>query len=311
MNYSKLKYYKELCEKGIINEEQKNLDGIMNALEEKQFEYLKRLETTKDEERKDEINELLNTIDLQLKEVASLKAAISSGIIVESANEEKTAVQNDDKEVTIKPAEKKDINNSKERKKNKIGLIAAVIALIAVVAIGAMFVLNGKNDNSGTATGNDTATTGESASDEDENAAKIGLITFSAEECRQAWKEMGEEDDWDYLLDGLYISDITNQSMIDAGAQIGDRIITLNGENIKTRDDLANVNAKYKPGDEAILVVARGFEQVTCNGSFIRSSETLPSRDSGEEIVQIDGRPYRFAYSEDGLSINAWQFEDE
>ena len=99
---SKLKYYKTLCEKGVIAEQQNNLDEIMDALEEKQFEYLKRLETTKDESRKDEINELLSIIDLQLKEIGSLKSAISSGIIIESVDSSAKETKTDTKQENAK-----------------------------------------------------------------------------------------------------------------------------------------------------------------------------------------------------------------
>ena len=302
---SKLKYYKTLCEKGVIAEQQNNLDEIMDALEEKQFEYLKRLETTKDESRKDEINELLSIIDLQLKEIGSLKSAISSGIIIESVDSSAKETKTDTKQENAIVTE----NESKHEKKGKTGLIVAVIALIAVVVIAATFMFNNKG-NQNTSDNTSTANSENSTNDE-ENKAKIGLYTFTAEEVRQAWKDMGEEDDWDYLLDGSYIYDITNQHLIDGGVQIGDRVITLNGENVKTADDLTNIVSKYKPGDEAVLVVARGFEQLTINAVFISAAETLEPRNSGEEIVEIDGRPYRFAYSEDGLSINAWKFPDE
>ena len=55
IDISRLKYYETLCDKGIIGEDINDIDTIMHTLEEKQFEYFKRLETTNNEERKEEI----------------------------------------------------------------------------------------------------------------------------------------------------------------------------------------------------------------------------------------------------------------
>ena len=78
MDYSKLKYYTKLCEKGVIEKEPENLDGIITLLEEKQFEYLTRLETTKDESRKDEINETLDLLyDSMISNLETLEGHVS------------------------------------------------------------------------------------------------------------------------------------------------------------------------------------------------------------------------------------------
>lgn len=276
---SKLKYYKTLCEKGALDDQQKDLDDIINTLEEKQFEYLKRLETAKDEERKDEINELLNTIDLQLKELVSLKTVISSGIIIESKSETAAEVKEDKTQIEESVAGKE----SNEGKKGKTGLVLAVFALVAVVAIAAVFMINGKNADQSTATNGDTATA-EASTNEDENTVKLGV---------QWIQDIGEE-----FFSGVYITNVTNQTLIDGGLQPGDRIITINGENARTLDEARAVIVKHNPGDEAVLVVDRDGNQETIKGLFIKSSERLPNKTSGETVFTLDGSRVKVTFLE-------------
>ena len=74
INPSKLKNYNALCEIGVLTDsEHESIDSLISEIEEKQFEYLKRLETTTDEERKDDLNSKLVIIELQLKELALLR----------------------------------------------------------------------------------------------------------------------------------------------------------------------------------------------------------------------------------------------
>ena len=293
---SKLKYYKSLCENGVLDKRQNDLDDIMNTLEEKQFEYLKRLETTKDESRKDEINEILNTIDLQLKEIGSLKSAISAGIIIDPKNASVT----DDKKKNEDTLEAKDNKENKGKKKSKTGIIITVVVIAIAVAAVAVFMLNGKTGNQNTAT-----------DDEDNNATKIGIAWFYGPDVQ---KQAEEQDAWvegANLSKGLYVYDIANQSLIDGGLQLGDRLLTLNGEAVDTEEKAVAVINEYQPGDEALLVVSRGFDEVTVKGKFVSPSELLDYKTSGEATFEIDGRPFRVTYGEDSFGISMWQFPEE
>lgn len=299
---SKLKYFNMLCEKGIIDEKQNDLDSIMDSLEEKQFECLKRLETTKDERRKEEINETLNIIDLQLKEISSLKSAIDSGIIITSKDELTPKAGGVAEQNNRVGTEQRD-NDNRERKKGKIGLIAIAIAIVAVVAIAGLFIINGSRDNQNTASNDNTENTEESTSDnENDNSAKIGFGYLYGEECQQLIEAEGVEEK--LFQDGIYIVDITNPALAEAGAKIGDRVVTLNGVDVSTIEEISAITSQYKPGDEVVLVVSRNSDNVTINTKLVSKSELQPSRTTGEETVLIEGRMVRISYFEDSYGIN-------
>ena len=302
MDISKLKYYKPLCEKGIIDEQQKGLDDIINTLEEKQFEYLKRLETTKDEGRKDEINEVLNIIDLQLKELAAIKTTLSSGIISGVENDNSTREANplyeDQKEIKDDEKSKARVNT---REKGSSKVIIAIAVLACVIAVSAFAITKSINKLSDTNPTETAEVAEESTDNENSDQTVIGINGIDdGLSAQEQFENQGPEED--ILSEGIYVFDITNKTLIDGGLELGDLIISLNGEKVLLFDDLDNVTNRYKPGDEAILVIERNHEQKTINGQFITEAERLAPR-TGKGSFKINGRTFEFDYDEGILTL--------
>ena len=311
---SKLKYYKTLCDKGVLNEQQNDLDYIMNTLEEKQFEYLKRLETTKNESRKDEINELLNMIDMQLKELAAIKTTLSSGIIIENAIAE--AANNkpyeQSEELIEKPLVTETIHDVPKQKKDKgnskmiiaIGVLAFVIAVSAFAITNSINSLNNSRDNGGSELADDTTTAesietaDDSSNDEDNNETMFGINGIDDGLSAQAQLDIDEQ----IFTEGYYVLDITNKSLVDGGLELGDKILTMNGEKVLTGQDFYDISAKYKPGDELILVVERNHEELTIKGVYVTESDLLPYR-SGMGTFKVNGHTFDFNYDEGILTL--------
>ena len=290
---SKLKYYKTLCEKGVVDEQQNDLDDIMNTLEEKQFEYLKRLETTKDESRKDEINELLNIIDLQLKELAAIKTTVSSGIIIANEKKEETYKSLSGQSEDYSSNTRKGVDEG-TKKGIKIGvIIASAIALVLVLGITIGVVLNRSSERT-----SDIIET----EDDYDDVARIGFNTFTTDEVKRALLLGGEEEAADSLLGGPYIYDISNLALLKEGLKLGDRIISLNGETANDDDEFMVILQKFKPGDTAVLVVGRGSEQFTIETPFITVEERMDTRNSGEEIIEIEGYQFLVQYGDGGAA---------
>ena len=294
MDITKLKYYQLLCDKEIISEGQdEDIDSIINTLEEKQFELLKRLETVADEKRKEEINETLSIIDLQLKEVGSIKDAINAGIIVDASGS------------SLETEEHEQSGDNKGKNGGKKGIIFAAIAFVVLCAV-AGFVFMQKGDTQQATSSEDNTPASEATTEEDDNVAKIGVSTFDGAETQ---KQMEEQDSWVEgvnLAKGLYVYEITNQTLIDGGLELGDHIMSLNGENVTADSDLFDIRQKYSPGDDCVFKVSRGPEVVTIKGKFIKPSEALPEKTSGEEIFYMEGGTFRVTYNADetiGLSM--------
>lgn len=83
---------------------------------------------------------------------------------------------------------------------------------------------------------------------------------------------------------------------------MGDLIVSLNGEKIKDRDELNRVTKRYKPGDEAILIVSRNHEEVTVKGEFISDEDRLPEN-TGTVSLEINGRIFEFNYDDGSLDL--------
>ena len=138
-NIKSLSYYSILCEKGIIEDQQQDLNSFCGLLQDKQFEYLKRLETTKVEDRKKEINEILNIIDMQLEEANQIKGFIASGIVTDNEESEEVMTQTTDikedqeNKAQQKPAEKKRIRL----------IVIGIIILIAIALL--VFLIAGQS----------------------------------------------------------------------------------------------------------------------------------------------------------------------
>ena len=292
MDCTKLKYYEKLYEKGIIENEPENLDSIISTLEEKQFEYFKRLETAKDESRKDEINETLNMIDLQLKELAAIKTAINAGILVEHENKPKRIIESDVQNQDNESIKLANGNSANSDKKSKKGITIAIIVLVAVVAIATVFMLSQKNANQNTTT-NDVATEEEQTSDAD-SGAKLNLYPADSDYLKQASGGFFD------IPDGVYILGLDNDSLINAGIQPGDRIISIDGREIKTSDEAYASDGK-KPGDELILVVKRGDKEITAVGQYGSDSDLTAT---GTIEYEIEGYKCKFNYDTGQFTAN-------
>lgn len=101
------------------------LKKILTALEDKQFEYLERLETVSDEARKQELTEVLKQIDEEIQSVKEQIKAVSSSVILD-VPEEKTEDSAKQKVITEQKVEKKeekkqepDISGKVEKMKEK------------------------------------------------------------------------------------------------------------------------------------------------------------------------------------------------
>lgn len=135
----------------------------------------------------------------------------------------------------------------------------------------------------------------------DVGKASLGIGGFDDGESAQAQYEAQGETET-ILTKGYYILSIQNQSLLDGGLELGDKIITLNGIPIYTREDLSNVKEKCKPGDEAVLVVSRNDKEVTVTGKFISEDELLPDK-TGIVSFEINGRTFEFNYDDSSLDL--------
>ena len=194
---SKLKYYKILCEKGVIDESQNDLEGISGKLEERRLECLKRFEATKDEGRKDEINELLRIIDLQKKEIEDIKVAISSGIFIEKSepdgesSRQDTLVRQDEKG---KQRDKPIITESAADKKRKSIPIIVAVLCIAIVAV--VFLLQNINSEKNSLSSDSTEVANESVNESNQSASEVN------DDSNQANNQLSEVT---VIKDGEYI----------------------------------------------------------------------------------------------------------
>ena len=171
------------------------------------------------------------------------------------------------------------------------------------VVIAGLFIINGSKNNQNTTSNENTANTEERTSDnEKDNSVKIGFDYLYGEEAQQVIEAEGVEET--LFQDGMYIFDITNPALAEAGAKVGDRVVSLNGVNVRTFEEYSAITSKYKPGDEAVLVISRNSENVTINTKFVSKADLQPSRTTGEETVVIDGRMVRISYFENAYGIN-------
>ena len=176
---SSLSYYKTLCEQGVIDEQKNNLDDVKKELQEKYFNCLEKLEIVDDSE-KEELKKLLNTIDLQLKEIAKIKALAKSGSIIEDKDD--PAFENDSIDSTV--VEEPQQVNKKELSKNKKPLVPIVIALIVIVflLVAVPKLLHGGNsgdenavvENSDTSTSNEQTDTDSDTNNNTSNTEENG-----------------------------------------------------------------------------------------------------------------------------------------
>lgn len=171
---SKLKYYKVLCEKGVLDESQNDLDGILCKLEERRLECLKRFETTIDEGKKDDINELLRIIDLQKKEIEDIKVAISSGIFIENSEPDGNSSRQDTLERQAEKGEQRDkpiiTKSASDKKKKSIPIIAAVLC-VAIVAV--FFLLHSMNSEKNSLSSDSTEVANESVNESNQSTSKV------------------------------------------------------------------------------------------------------------------------------------------
>ncbi len=96
--------------------------------------------------------------------------------------------------------------------------------------------------------------------------AKIGVTILSVED---------EETAMQYGVEqlGVYITQLSHQNAVDAGFQIGDRIVKADGKTIKVSNDLMEVLQEHAPGDKIKVSVDRGGEKVSITTTLASSSE--------------------------------------
>ena len=78
--------------------------------------------------------------------------------------------------------------------------------------------------------------------------------------------------------------------------------MTMNGEKVLIGQDLYDISAKYKPGDEMVLVVERNHEKFTIKGVFVTESDLLPYR-TGVGTFKVNGHTIDFNYDEAVLTL--------
>lgn len=98
-----------------------DLKSMLEALEEKQFEYLERLETVSDENRKQELTEVLHCIDEEITSVKEQLKDIRSSLILDTEQEMGVAdapveVKKEEKSEAKKTTGKKDAEKVKQMK---------------------------------------------------------------------------------------------------------------------------------------------------------------------------------------------------
>ena len=65
------------------------------------------------------------------------------------------------------------------------------------------------------------------------------------------------------MMPGVYVSEITVQSTIDAGLQVGDRIVSVDDVAVSQATDVTGYLANKNPGDTVTLTVARETKMLT------------------------------------------------
>ena len=194
---SRLKYYKVLCEKGVLDESVNDLDGILCKLEERRLECLKRFEMTKDEGKKDDINELLRIIDLQKKEIEDIKVAISSGIFLENSEPDDDSSIED---TLVRQAEKGEqhdkpiIAKSKSYKKKKS--IPIIVAVLCIALVAMVFLLKNINSEKNSLNSDSTEVANEAGNESNQSASEDN------DDSNQANNQLSEVT---VIKDGAYI----------------------------------------------------------------------------------------------------------
>ena len=76
------------------------------------------------------------------------------------------------------------------------------------------------------------------------------------------------------LPSGMYVAEVNNESVSDAGVQQGDVITKIDGEEITSANTISNYIAKKKPGDEVTLTITRGLtnKTFTCKVTLTEST---------------------------------------
>ncbi len=76
------------------------------------------------------------------------------------------------------------------------------------------------------------------------------------------------------LPSGMYVAEVNNESVSDAGVQQGDVITKIDGEEITSANTISNYIAKKKPGDEVTLTITRSLtnKTFTCKVTLTEST---------------------------------------
>ncbi len=101
------------------------LQKILTELEDKQFEYLERLETVSNEVRKQELTEVLKQIDEEIQAVKQQIKAVSSSVILDSSEEnvgepkKQQVITAQEREKKVEKKQESDVSSKVEKLKEK------------------------------------------------------------------------------------------------------------------------------------------------------------------------------------------------
>ena len=98
---------------------EKDLKSLLEDLESKQYEFFERLETTKDENRREELNSLLSRIDEAIGLIKDELAAVDSAIILDTGAAVEKASEKKKQEKEKKKAEEAQLSEKVQAIKNK------------------------------------------------------------------------------------------------------------------------------------------------------------------------------------------------
>ena len=74
------------------------------------------------------------------------------------------------------------------------------------------------------------------------------------------------------LSQGMYISEISNSSLTEAGVQTGDVIIAVDGITVESSDTITNIVTQKKPGDTVTLQIVRKSRTFSVTVTLMQST---------------------------------------
>lgn len=189
---------------------------------------------------------------------------------------------------------KKETGDSRAKKgESRKGLIAVIAVIVLLAACGTAILMLNKEKPNQSADTNETESTDVEQSEEEKVTAEWTFGVITVEDI---------VDNSDEFTHGLYVVDILNQTLIDSGLQLGDRLLSINGKNVGTKwSELdAVLEEEYNgtgPDDwEIALVVDRNGTEKTIKGTLIEPSKQLEQKTSGTVSFYVDGVYLKMTY---------------